>query len=547
VYQSEKLAYSRELEVPYPSVSSKNNFTAVLVSACTIVIIGDRSMISGDKSSGGHRQQSRMRRNMQLKSTMNLNSTFMFLVFGLCCGGMIAMFQVGRMYSPFLRTLLLHRMQGSQTPTTPDASVPASELLEDDNISDPPKRRQPLNASWVDLMDDVDEMTCRNDSATCDATSTLAPPSPSDNSWPRKRFHEMLVHPLLLNLNPQPASVVVSMLWEEDPTSENLHVEIASLLAEISRHESVEKVYIVVEGSIATTSCYTALSAIHLTRVISFQCMHIEKLERNTSVSVDAILLPTWPKDEAMEEEYEDEMQFWYDRLASHGALVVILGTTYPIQHIQGRRSIIHDRWPIIDQLSSVFPRIIDYDIPASYYYQGINHPLLSSQFPVNLAVAFKSPDGMAQWRKNEAHYNLAMREQMTEDAVEDLVVFDSAVMIQIQHPPSHSSWYYCDGYRKASDCDFHGYDPEYPNVPLTDLYVSKSKAGENAGRGVFANVDIQPDSNIGLETTTQSIHFEWTTTELHRHMVEEVPEYEFGKARIVNVYAEAYGYASSP
>ncbi|KAL3911400.1 MAG: hypothetical protein SGARI_001664, partial [Bacillariaceae sp.] len=96
-------------------------------------------------------------------------------------------------------------------------------------------------------------------------------------------------------------------------------------------------------------------------------------------------------------------------------------------------------------------------------------------------------------------------------------------------------------------ECVLPGYDPYEPNVALDDLFVSKSKAGEHAGRGVFANVDVVKGSNVALETTKDSIHYEWTTTQLQRDMMEEVDEYAEGKAKIVHVYAEAYGYESNP
>ncbi len=43
-----------------------------------------------------------------------------------------------------------------------------------------------------------------------------------------------------------------------------------------------------------------------------------------------------------------------------------------------------------------------------------------------------------------------------------------------------------------------------------------------------------------------ESIHLGWTTTRLHRNMM-RVKEYATTKARIVNVYSEAYGYESDP
>jgi hypothetical protein len=258
------------------------------------------------------------------------------------------------------------------------------------------------------------------------------------------------------------------------------------------------------------------------------------------------------------DEEYvETEIHFWYRHLSPHGALITRLGTTYSIHDIQHENMAIaaEQRWEAIDELTQAnFSRIIDYDISAAHYYHDSRNTHYSGhasttpsrlRFPINMAVAFKSNTGLAYWRLNEAHYNLKQMRRLSHEAKDSMSVFDSATMLQLQFPPTHSSWFYCESYTKNL-CEFHGYDPEYPNVPLQDLYVSKSKAGENAGRGVFANVDIAPDSNVALETTTNSIHLGWTTTRLHRNMM-RVKEYATTKARIVNVYSEAYGYENDP
>jgi hypothetical protein len=275
---------------------------------------------------------------------------------------------------------------------------------------------------------------------------------------------------------------------------------------------------------------------------------------------VNAVILPSWSQidDEDDDDDDDDDddylIKFWSDRLSSHGALVTVLGTTYSLQRIVAGELMVHERWYTLEYLKASFPRIIDYDIPASYYFYDDNSSTsrqqrrhVQAKFPINIGVAFKSLESMAYWRLNEAHYNMAMKEHLTEDALDDLTVFDSAVMLQLQYPPSHSSWYYCGSYKNKSDCDFHGYDPEFPNIPLSDLYVSKSKAGEHAGRGVFTSVHIPASSNIALEATTQSIHYEWKTTELHRTMMDTINEYAKGKGNIVFMYAEAYGYASDP
>jgi hypothetical protein len=466
--------------------------------------------------------------------------------------GMIFAFLLGRTWSPQIRQLLLG-IDGSETVSS------TSSVERDFADTFPPSHRSRKVSSISDIGDAISKDDQSNTCNNVQGTST-------SNIGPRKRFHELLVHPIMLNLHPPPQSVIL-VLWTNKQTHalvdtmfDEMQREMSSLLDEIFKHKSVTDVYIAAEDPITLQSCHAIVSTIHMKRPISLHCTSMNKLAKD-SATVDTVILPSWPqpqKDDE-DEEYDDEegfdmMQFWYDRLSSHGALATVLGTTYSLQHIVAREKILHKRWLILKYLMASFPRIIDYDIPASYYFYYDTTPSskqqssqIRSKFPINIAVAFKSNDGLAYWRMNEAHYSLAIQEHLTEDSLDKLDVFDSATMLQLQYPPSHSSWYYCDSYAIPNGCDFHGYDPEYPNIPLTDLYVAKSKAGEYAGRGVFTNVDIPASSNIALEATTQSIHYEWKTTGLHRAMMEQVTEYTKGKGKIVSLYAEAYGYANDP
>jgi hypothetical protein len=93
-----------------------------------------------------------------------------------------------------------------------------------------------------------------------------------------------------------------------------------------------------------------------------------------------------------------------------------------------------------------------------------------------------------------------------------DSNAFDGATMMTVLHPPKHSALSDCSDrdYDKYGTCDFHGYDPQFSNVRLDQLYVAKSHIGDNAGRGVFTNVDIVKGTNVGLETTVYSIVFDW-------------------------------------
>jgi hypothetical protein len=138
------------------------------------------------------------------------------------------------------------------------------------------------------------------------------------------------------------------------------------------------------------------------------------------------------------------------------------------------------------------------------------------------------------------------------------LQFFDSATMLSLKYPSKHSAVRFCQQNQGYLEDDYlpelcgdvtggHGYDPYTDNVPIDDLFVGKSQAGEHAGRGVYTKVDIPPNTYVGLETTVHSIIYEWTTTDLHNDLIDHVPVYSNAQGKIIYVFAEAYGYSQEP
>jgi hypothetical protein len=427
--------------------------------------------------------------------------------------------------------------------------------------------RLPLQKSWLEEVAGQSEADgeCLNPQASSSSKTTA----------------ELLVHPLLLNIHPPPTAVVISSLpiFHDDAL-------LPALIREIQRHKPIRMIYVAVddlEQARAMRQCQEIVSRFDF----QVQCLDLAEIDKQeedeneeVSFTVDAVILPfadtvicadEFYDQEEQEQEQEDDdretMEFWYDHLSDHGALITALGNTFPLEDIiltdnhmeetMEEPPKFQERYDRINALTkATFRRVIDFDIPASNYYyseyqQGTSSTTAS--IPVNIGVAFKSNTGIAYWRWNEANYNRLIQERLDalDDRNDDLVVFDSATMLTLQHAPSHSSWWFCGSYNEAiletRECVPPGYDPYDPNVPLGDLYVSKSKAGENAGRGVFVSVDVKKGSNMALETTTDSIHFEWMTTQLQRNMMDEVKVFADSKAKIIHVYAEAYGYESNP
>ncbi|KAL3906804.1 MAG: hypothetical protein SGILL_009125, partial [Bacillariaceae sp.] len=395
---------------------------------------------------------------------------------------------------------------------------------------------------------------------------------------------ELMVHPLLLNIHPPPERVAIS--HADDP------LLLKALLREIAKHRHVEEVVVVVDEvpRYQEEALWTCQEAADTAQLLDIHCLDLSKRRiAEMRFLVDAVILPysytvlgAAEEDPPSYKEQKAAMRYWYEHLSGDGALMTPLGNTFSLERIMFRvdyneedveeeideeeEETPEEGAPVYVEMRSKrikamtkadFARIIDFDIPSSYYFYSAHHNTpgrrtTTSSTPINMGVAFKESHGVAYWRRNEANYNRLMKERLRGIYnSNDFAVFDSATMLQLQFPPSHSAMEYCGCYSpeviEKRECTVQGYHPDDPNIPLDDLYVSKSKAGENAGRGVFANVDITEGSNIALETTTDSIHFEWMTTQLHRDMMESVPIYAKGFAKIVHVYAEAYGYESNP
>jgi hypothetical protein len=85
-------------------------------------------------------------------------------------------------------------------------------------------------------------------------------------------------------------------------------------------------------------------------------------------------------------------------------------------------------------------------------------------------------------------------------------------------------------------------YDSNYPNAPLTSFEVKKSGVGDNAGRGVFAKVDIAEDTYLSAETSAHSVLFMPSTVAL----IEALEEEPIGaELEVLEYYMHGYGFTS--
>jgi hypothetical protein len=173
-------------------------------------------------------------------------------------------------------------------------------------------------------------------------------------------------------------------------------------------------------------------------------------------------------------------------------------------------------------------------------------------EFPWRFVVSIKAARSQERWFSSEAQVNLEMQKRSTrrKDGGLPYDYFDGATMVSFQHISKASATVFCrrDPVPDGCDGDYgygytHGYDPESENVPMLSLTVSKSMVGENAGRGVFALVDIPANSYIGLETQVVPIVFEASTYPLIE-MMEDRPLFKDFHSGSLNAFMHGYGYS---
>jgi hypothetical protein len=381
-------------------------------------------------------------------------------------------------------------------------------------------------------------------------------------------FGELVIHPVLLAIE-KPAVNVAMVLDQVKEQAEK--ALLGGLLHQLELHRSLQRVYLVVDEK---DDCPSSRNHLQVT------CVSQEQLDSN---AVDVVFLlddcNVLDDDYDNGEEKDGDLGFWKDRLSSDvGTLVTCAGETLPMDHPHAFKRFQDDREDMLldrdqdddddDDVSlDSFDKVIEYDI-------RLTSTSRQQTFASTIAVAMKNATAMAQWRLNAAHYSRRMHKRMKDAS--SLQYFDSATMPTLQYPSKQAAVYSCQHYlqvtdngidsrQEEEDLDFarewclqdnpyydvhgianaHGYEPNTENVPITDLYMGKSTAGDHAGRGVFTKRDIPAEAYVGLETTVHSVLYEWTTTVLHNDMKDFVQEAQ--KAHIIYVYAEAYGFSQDP
>ena len=163
--------------------------------------------------------------------------------------------------------------------------------------------------------------------------------------------------------------------------------------------------------------------------------------------------------------------------------------------------------------------------------------------------MAFRDYDSRVEWFANGAWLDLKIASKTfpTIDGNTELLHFDGAVMQSYSHPSRASEVVYCRANPESIYCkNGHGFDPERPNIPASDLEVKESSAGENVGRGLFTKVKIPKDSYVALDQVVHPVHIEPDTTTIALAMRDKLEHGEDYPGQIVMTYGANYGHALS-
>mmetsp|Transcript_21922 Transcript_21922/g.52175 ORF Transcript_21922/g.52175 Transcript_21922/m.52175 type:complete len:861 (+) Transcript_21922:178-2760(+) len=156
------------------------------------------------------------------------------------------------------------------------------------------------------------------------------------------------------------------------------------------------------------------------------------------------------------------------------------------------------NRHRLVDTLSK-----LGFSTIRSYTDNG--HSGFSS--PWQFVIAFKRPDTKAEWFANPALVDLKIRTRSmaTVDGGSPFKFFDGATMQSYYYPSKTIAEVFCRDSESRHCKEGHGFDLSRENLPMSTVELQESSIGDNAGKGVFAKVDIPSNSYIGLDEYVSS------------------------------------------
>ena len=170
---------------------------------------------------------------------------------------------------------------------------------------------------------------------------------------------------------------------------------------------------------------------------------------------------------------------------------------------------------------------------------------------PLTFLVALKSFQVKADWFEPESRFSLAIQEESfsSNNGEPPFAYFDGATMMTFQYPAKANEVMFCLAEPDDEECDEpdgRGFNPEWKNFSPSNFEVKKSGVGENAGRGVFALVDIPAWSYLGLDEHVHVVNFEAETYDLIVTHYEASKLFSGSYAALIG-YIFGYGFQHKP
>ena len=238
---------------------------------------------------------------------------------------------------------------------------------------------------------------------------------------------------------------------------------------------------------------------------------------------------------------YEGGAPIFNQGLEDTGILVAQVGEACTIRSPSDEFSIDKNRLKFIQMLVDIgFESVRDYEESHNGF-----------ESPWEFIVAFKAYSTKSDWFASSAEIDLKMakRGMRTKTGDSPFFFFDGATMQTYHFPSKGSEATFCRHAPNVTDCKAgHGFDPTRMNLPLSALFVNQSSLGENAGRGVFARMDIPLHSYVGLDKLVPHIQMGVHTLDLISSWEKYMPVvHEFYFSEDLYIYTHGYGHYYSP
>lgn len=117
-------------------------------------------------------------------------------------------------------------------------------------------------------------------------------------------------------------------------------------------------------------------------------------------------------------------------------------------------------------------------------------------------------------------------RGRRTKSGASPFLYFDGSTMQSYQEPPRGIESVFCRKQPTPPEClgAKQIFDPELPSAPISSFEVQVSKTGKQAGRGVYAKVDIPRRTYIAPKETTLNLRFSPSSYQIIVELYEEGP-----------------------